>query len=80
MNTIKLIALGISILFWSGCATGDPASAEPRTNSGTQKDTAAHQHHESDDEVVYACPMHPEVTGKEGDSCPKCGMDLEKVE
>jgi len=26
---------------------------------------------------IYACPMHPEVTGKEGDKCPKCGMKLE---
>lgn len=26
---------------------------------------------------TYACPMHPEVTGKEGDKCPKCGMKLE---
>ena len=26
---------------------------------------------------VFACPMHPEVTGKEGDTCPKCGMKLE---
>ena len=26
---------------------------------------------------VFACPMHPEVTGKEGDTCPKCGMMLE---
>ena len=25
---------------------------------------------------VFACPMHPEVTGKEGDKCPKCGMAL----
>ena len=25
---------------------------------------------------VYACPMHPEITGKEGDKCPKCGMAL----
>ncbi len=24
----------------------------------------------------YSCPMHPEVTGKEGDKCPKCGMAL----
>jgi|GEM_PF-723542 len=34
-----------------------------------------HQHaqHESAD---YACPMHPEVTGKQGDTCPKCGMYL----
>ncbi len=28
-------------------------------------------------EHIYACPMHPEVTGKEGDTCPKCGMKLE---
>ncbi len=29
--------------------------------------------------VVYACPMHPEVTGKNGDKCHKCGMDLKEV-
>jgi hypothetical protein len=29
---------------------------------------------------VYACPMHPEITGKKGDTCSKCGMELtEKV-
>jgi len=27
-------------------------------------------------EVVYACPMHPEVTSKSAGRCPKCGMDL----
>jgi hypothetical protein len=27
--------------------------------------------------VVYACPMHPEVTATEpGHRCPKCGMTL----
>jgi hypothetical protein len=30
--------------------------------------------------MAYACPMHPEVTGKEGDKCSKCGMPLEPVE
>jgi Heavy metal binding domain len=25
---------------------------------------------------VFSCPMHPEVTGKAGDKCPKCGMLL----
>lgn len=31
----------------------------------------------NDGEIVYACPMHPEVTShKEGESCPKCGMFL----
>lgn len=29
-----------------------------------------------DGPVVYACPMHPEVTGEATDRCPKCGMKL----
>jgi FtsP/CotA-like multicopper oxidase with cupredoxin domain len=29
-----------------------------------------------DGPVVYACPMHPEVTGAANDRCPKCGMKL----
>ena len=27
-------------------------------------------------EVVYVCPMHPEVTSDKPDRCPKCGMKL----
>ena len=25
---------------------------------------------------LYACSMHPEVTGKKGEKCSKCSMDL----
>lgn len=25
---------------------------------------------------IFACPMHPEVTGKKGEDCSKCGMEL----
>lgn len=28
----------------------------------------------------YECPMHPEVKSDKVIACPKCGMDLEKVE
>lgn len=35
--------------------------------------------HHSDHKNRYACPMHPEVTGEQGDKCPTCGMDLKIV-
>lgn len=30
-------------------------------------------------ETMYACPMHPEIKGKKGDKCSKCGMSLVEV-
>lgn len=41
-----------------------------------------HEHHHDnaapqEQAQTYVCPMHPEVTGNKGDTCPKCGMNLE---
>ena len=30
-------------------------------------------------EQVYACPMHPEITGKKGATCSECGMELTEL-
>ncbi len=30
-------------------------------------------------DVLYVCPMHPDVVGEESDRCPKCGMKLVAV-
>lgn len=46
-------------------------------NCGKKKE-ADHQHTEAE-HTTYACPMHPEITGKEGDTCSKCGMKLEAI-
>ncbi len=31
---------------------------------------------DADGKQVYICPMHPHITGEEGDNCPICGMNL----
>ncbi len=47
---------------------------------GKHSETHEHDAMKNDStNTVYACPMHPEVTGKEGDTCSKCSMKLEPV-
>jgi hypothetical protein len=65
----------ISILL-SSLVPGLFLGACNNTNSKSS-DMENHQHSHTDSN--YACPMHPEVTGKKGDKCPKCGMELELV-
>ncbi|WP_310586143.1 heavy metal-binding domain-containing protein [Lacihabitans soyangensis] len=43
-----------------------------------QNDMVMKDHSKMKD-AKYACPMHPEVTGMEGDKCHKCGMKLTKA-
>ena len=66
MKSIKKMITGIF-------AAGLLLTAYSCNNSGNEKATAVEAEHAH----VYACPMHPEVTGKEGDKCAKCGMALE---
>lgn len=50
------------------------------SNSNQHHTSDATEQQQADTKGVYACPMHPEVTGKQGDKCSKCGMDLELVQ
>jgi len=43
-------------------------------NNKQAKETSDNTVEQSDQ--LYACPMHPEITGKKGDKCSKCGMEL----
>ena len=52
-----------------------------KNNPETKEATIEKHEHEAgevnDGNHTFACPMHPEVIGKEGEKCPKCGMALE---
>lgn len=72
----KLIKIG---LFASTIAsTVFFVSCNHSNNHKHSSDMENHQH--TNTTSVYACPMHPEETGKQGDKCSKCGMDLELVQ
>lgn len=66
MKKLSLIVAASLVLY----ACGNNKTADSTTTTANANEGAAHQH-------MYRCPMHPEVTGKEGDTCPKCGMKLE---
>ena len=55
-------------------AARDMAVAEAERVGGSS-DHSAHAG-EQETQVLYVCPMHPEVTSNAPGTCPKCGMDL----
>ena len=88
----KIILLGAAVLFAIGSLTfigcgnaGDHSEEDGHDNAGLNEE---HEHAEGEEHNgsaeenrhVFVCPMHPEITGVEGDHCSECGMDLEKVE
>lgn len=74
---IALMVINSSFLL-SSCNNAGKAEMTTETTAinatGTTDATESTEHSGAH---TYACPMHPEVTGKEGDICPKCGMKLE---
>lgn len=56
----------IMAIVLSACNSKNKETTAPKAASGTAQN----------DSQLYACSMHPEVTGKKGDKCSKCGMEL----
>jgi heavy metal-binding protein len=70
----KLMIFAIAVIALTACnrkINNTVQTDEAAATADTLKTEAI-----SEKEVVYVCPMHPEVTGKKGDKCPKCEMDL----
>lgn len=84
--TIAILIAGLFIAsqVLSGCGSKKEQTTEEE-HEHAEGDTTAHHHDKMDSTkmdhaaMAYACPMHPEVTGKEGDTCSKCNMKLEPV-
>lgn len=47
------------------------SSSTPKSSAAESKATA---------QVIYTCTMHPEVRSDKPGKCPKCGMELVKME
>lgn len=64
---LSVSAIAATAFFTYSCGEG-----HNHDHGDSLGDTTAHEH-----EHTFACPMHPEVVGHEGEECPKCGMKLE---
>lgn len=66
MKNAVLIFLALFLAF--AACKNNQAQNTAKTPAANQSDMRA--------STMYACPMHPEVTGMAGDKCPKCNMAL----
>ena len=66
-KSVYVILLAIALMTaFNSCNT--PASKSPAVESKAEK------------QVIYTCTMHPEIRSNKPGECPKCGMELVKME
>ncbi|MBK9721015.1 MAG: hypothetical protein IPO78_05275 [Saprospiraceae bacterium] len=70
-KSISIFAMS-AFIFLIACNNNKSKEITSENESATTK--------EQDHVHIYACPMHPEVTGQEGEKCSKCGMALEHMD
>lgn len=61
-------------LFLASC--NNSSNKETATAKTEEHEHAEGEHHEH----IFACPMHPDVQGHDGEKCSKCGMALEHMD
>ncbi len=79
MKHAVLISLSL-FLALAACQNAQPkAETKPETTAAPAPAAEPAATAPAASEAVFACPMHPEITGKMGDKCSKCKMDLKPV-
>lgn len=74
-----IVGLLVASVVMTSCGN-KKAEQATEENHHEQDSTSQHESMPMDStRTAYTCPMHPEVTGKDGDKCSKCGMALEAV-
>ena len=69
----SILILGTALFLFAGTAVFSSCHSDEKTENHEQAEGEK-------SEVLYACPMHHEITGKKGDKCSKCGMELTNTE
>jgi hypothetical protein len=76
MKKIQILAALMLVLTVFACKNTGTEAAAPAVDTTMMSTTETMTAAPDTMAMAFACPMHPEVTGKEGDKCSKCGMDL----
>lgn len=80
---VSIVITGVlfTSLLITNCGSKQNEAQQEQTEERVEMDSTKMDstNHNTMTATVYACSMHPEVTGNEGDKCAKCGMALEAV-
>ncbi len=71
MKNIIISAIAMAFVC-TACSSNNAKNETTKDTTATAKEVAT----TPSAEQLYACSMHPEVTGKKGDKCSKCQMEL----
>ncbi len=70
LQTVLIFYAALNLM---ACNSKHSSGEESSTHGMEHSDNTQHVH-------TYACPMHPDIQGQEGDKCIKCGMALEHMD
>ena len=73
---MKILIFGSLIVLGFAACDNTKTADTTKINSSTTETKMTVKADTAKNVQVFACPMHPEITGKEGDKCSKCGMAL----